>query len=326
MSSRAGWRRWCGARSDKRWLERSQQSLHTSPAPVVKGRGLEREVFKNIDYKTYLTINSNDRRPVFRLGKRGRVTLVASAALLLAAATAPQAADPVTQAVDATIQSNKAAAASQQRVDQTDDQTKALLDRYRKASWQAQQLKVYAQQLEQLTSAQDAERGSIERQIAELDVTERELLPLMLRMVDTLEKFIALDLPFLKEERKERVGNLRRLLTDPEKGVAEKYQRILEAYQIEADYGRSLGAERADVDGRVGDVLRVGRTALFYLAADGGEITQWDGKSGKWQPLDRRYAASVRKGLKIARETAAADLLVLPMPTATAAAPAGDKP
>lgn len=251
--------------------------------------------------------------------KRGAIML------LTVAASAGFAADPVSQAVDATIQANKAAAASQQRINQTDDQAKVLLDRYRQASWQSQQLKVYAQQLEQLTAAQEAERQSLERQIADLDTTERELLPLMLRMVDTLEKFIALDLPFLQEERKERVGNLRRLLAEPDKGVAEKFQRILEAYQIEADYGRSLGAERAEVDGRVGDVLRIGRTALFYLPVDGSEAAHWE--DGKWQPLERRYAASVRKGLKIARETAAADLLVLPMPAATsAAAPAGEAP
>jgi len=247
-----------------------------------------------------------------------------AALLLAAAATAALAADPVSQAVDATIQANKAAAASQQKIDQLDDQTKLLLERFRKASWQTQQLKVYAQQLEQLTTAQESERESIERQIAGLDTTERELLPLMLRMTDTLEKFIALDLPFLQDERGERVENLKRLLADPEKGVAEKFQRILEAYQIEADYGRSLGAERADVEGRVGDVLRIGRSALFYLPADGVDAAQWDAAAAQWQPLDREYVGSVRKGLKIARETAAADLLVLPMPAAAPAA--GDSP
>lgn len=262
------------------------------------------------EYKIFNYININESANV--LIGRGRGFFAVFAALAMTA----YAADPVTQAVDATIQANKAAAASQQKVNQIDDQTKVLLDRYRKASWQAQQLKVYAQQLEQLTAAQEAERGSIERQITELDNTERELLPLMLRMVDMLEKFHAQDLPFLKDERKERVENLKRLLAEPEKGVAEKYQRILEAYQIEADYGRSLGAERSDIDGRVGDVLRIGRSALFYLALDASEAARWDAETGQWQPLDRRYVANVRKGLKIARETAAADLLVLPMPAA----------
>ena len=235
------------------------------------------------------------------------------AALLAGAALA---ADPISTAVDTTVQTNKAAAASQQRINATDSETARLLERYRNANWQTQQLSVYASQLQQLVSAQDGERSSYERQIAEIDRTERELLPLMLRMTDTLEKFIALDLPFLKDERKERVDNLKRLLADPEKGIAEKYQRIIEAYQVEADYGRSLGAERAEVDGRVGDILRVGRSALFYMSLDGGQALAWDAAGAKWESLDARYVSAVRKGLKIARESAAADLLVLPMPVA----------
>ncbi|HKY92582.1 MAG TPA: DUF3450 domain-containing protein, partial [Nevskiaceae bacterium] len=184
------------------------------------------------------------------------------------AATAAAAPDPVGQAIDATVETNKAARASQSKVNTLDDQTRQMLERYRSATWQAQQLTVYADQLEGLVKAQDAERTSLLRQMSELENTEREILPLMMRMVDGLEKFIALDLPFLPAERKERLENLKRMMADPEATAAEKFKRILEAWQIEAEYGRSLGAERADVDGRTVDVLRVGRTALFYLSAD----------------------------------------------------------
>lgn len=240
-------------------------------------------------------------------------------------AAVASAADPVGQAVDAVVAGSRADKASQERVNQIDDQTRSLLDRYRNALWQSQQLTVYAQQLDQLAAAQDGEKQSLERQIAEIDRTERELLPLMLRMVDTLEKFVAEDLPFLKQERGERVANLKRLMGDPEAGIAEKYRRILEAYQIEADYGRSLGAERAEVAGRVVDVLRIGRTQLYYLEMDGKDAGYWDAVNGKWLPLDRRYLASLRKGIKIARETTAADLLALPVPVAVSA-PAEAKP
>jgi hypothetical protein len=195
------------------------------------------------------------------------------------------------------------------------------LDRYRNALWQTQQLNVYAQQLEQLAGSQEGEKQSLERQLGEIDRTERELLPLMLRMVDTLGKFVAEDLPFLKQERAERVEILKHLLTDPQTGVAEKYRRIIEAYQIEADYGRTLGAERADVEGRTVDVLRIGRTGMYYLSSDGDAGGTWDAATGKWLKLDRKYFGSVKHGLKIARETAAADLLTLPVPAATGAAP-----
>src|SRR3546814_6970753 len=86
-------------------------------------------------------------------------------------------------------------------------------------------------------------------------------MPLMLRMTDSLEKFVALDLPFLHNERQARIDNLKQALGDPQVNAGEKFRRILEAYQIEVDYGRTLGVERIDIDGRSMDVLRVGRIA-----------------------------------------------------------------
>lgn len=230
------------------------------------------------------------------------------------------AADPVGQAIDASTAANNASKASQQRINGLDDQTKQMLERYRAATWQAQQLNVYAQQLEEIAGQQDAEKVSLQRQLTEMDNTDREILPLMLRMLDSLDKFVAMDLPFLKQERQERLASLKRLMADPEANTSEKYKRILEAFQIEADYGRSLGVERADVDGKVADVLHVGRTALFYLSIEGDSAGRWDATAGKWEPLDRKYVKSVRQGMRIAREQTAADLLTLPMPTPTGAA------
>lgn len=230
------------------------------------------------------------------------------------------AADPVGQAIDASTAANNASKASQQRINGVDDQTKQMLERYRAATWQAQQLNVYAQQLEEIAGQQDAEKVSLQRQLVEMDNTDREIMPLMLRMLSSLEKFVSLDLPFLKQERQDRIASLKRLMADPEANTSEKYKRILEAFQIEADYGRSLGVERAEVDGKVADVLHVGRTALFYLSIEGDASGRWNATTGKWEKLDRGYVKSVRQGMRIAREQTAADLLTLPMPTPAGAA------
>lgn len=250
--------------------------------------------------------------PLVRRG--GALALLCGAAVLAAAA-----ADPVGQAIDAAQAANGASRASQQRVNTLDDQTRQMLERYRAATWQAQQLNVYAQQLEDIAGQQDSEKQSLQRQLAEMDNTDREIMPLMLRMLDSLDKFVALDLPFLKQERKERIDALKRLMADPEANTSEKFKRILEAYQIEADYGRALGVERAEVDGKTADVLHVGRTALFYLSIDGDSAGRWNAATGKWEKLDRGYVKSVRQGIRIAREQTAADLLTLPMPTAAGA-------
>lgn len=247
-----------------------------------------------------------------------KLLLALGLAGLALAATAQT--DKINQAIDATVQSNRAAASSQKRVDGLDDSTRSMLERYRAATWQAQQLNVYGKQLEQLTGAQQAEKTSLAQQLREIERTERELTPLMLRMLDSLDKFVSLDLPFLKQERRERVDNLKRLMADPEASVAERYRRLLEAYQIEIDYGRSLGVERAMVEDREVDVLRVGRIGLFYLSLDGGQAGRWDPAAKAWQELDDDYLASLKKGLRIAREISAPDTFVLPMPVAAGGA------
>ncbi|MEQ1440316.1 DUF3450 domain-containing protein [Fontimonas sp. SYSU GA230001] len=255
------------------------------------------------------------------------VRIAASASMLVAGAALAQATAPsatVERAIDTVQQTQRAAAASQQRVDRLDAETRQLLERYRSAVWQAQQLKVYATQIEELSRTQGSERESLLRQIAEMERVERELLPLMLRMIESLESFVGLDLPFLLEERKGRVADLRRMMADSETSTAEKFRRILDAYRIEVDYGNSLGAERIEIDGRLMDQLRVGRAALFAVALDADSALRWDATSRSWQPLPGRYISSLRDGLKIARETAAASLLVLPMPTAAAAT--GEQP
>ncbi len=246
---------------------------------------------------------------------------IAAAVLLAAASAAFAQNEALERAVTTAESTQRASIASQDRIDKLDDQTKDLLERYRAATWQAQQLNVYAEQLAQLTAGQDAERASLQRQLVEMERTEREILPLMLRMFDSLEKLVAADLPFLQDERKERLENLRRLMANPETGVAEKYRRVLEAYQIEAEYGRSLGAERTQIGERTVDVLRVGRTGLYAMTLDGEETFHWDVVTAKWLELDRKYQAAVKKGIRMARETMAADLLVLPMPAAS-----GDQP
>lgn len=242
--------------------------------------------------------------------------LVLAAALMVAPVAWAQN-DALSKSLDVTQRAQQASVASQQRVDQLDDQTRALLERYRSASWQAQQLNVYAQQLNELLTQQTAQIASLRQQLADLDRAGEDLMPLMLRMTDSLEKFVALDLPFLHDERQARIDNLKQALGDPQVNAGEKFRRILEAYQIEVDYGRTLGVERVDVDGDAMDVLRVGRIGLYALTPDGGNPKMWDARTGKWSALSRGEAASIREGLKMARELTAVNLLELPVLAAT---------
>ena len=260
-----------------------------------------------------------------------RVVCAALAALAFGVVTgsaaqgAPQASG-TSPALDTTVQAGHAAIAAQQQIDQLDDQTRALVERYRSALWQSQQLNVYAEQVEPLLATQEQQRSELQRQLQQLANGAPDLMPLLLRMVDSLQHFVALDLPFLVQERRERLAGLQRAMADPTVNQAEKCRRVLEAYRVEADYGRSFGAEHMDikVEGapKIVDVLRVGRVALLYLTPDGREAGGWDATAKQWRPFPGSYRNAIREGLRIARETTAAEILTLPVPVA--AAPAAD--
>ena len=98
---------------------------------------------------------------------------------------------------------------------------------------------------------------------------------------------------------------------------AEKYRRIMEAYQIENEYGRTIEAYRASLqlDDRetTVDFLRFGRIALVYQSLDETQAGRWDQTMGSWVPLDSSFRSSIRHGLRIARKQAAPDLIRLPL-------------
>jgi Protein of unknown function (DUF3450) len=99
--------------------------------------------------------------------------------------------------------------------------------------------------------------------------------------------------------------------------LAEKYRRLLEAYQVEAEYGRTIEAYRGDLNGKnqTVDFLRFGRLALYYLTLDRREAGYWDKRSNAWRPLPPEYRSAIEQGVRIARKQAPPDLLKLPVPS-----------
>jgi hypothetical protein len=137
-------------------------------------------------------------------------------------------------------------------------------------------------------------------------------------MIDTLDQFVGLDVPFLLEERRKRVAGLREMMDRADVTISEKYRRILEAYQVENEYGRTIEAYRAPMPGADGsrtvDFLRVGRVALLYQTLDARESGMWDPGTKAWALLDDGYRAPIRQGLRMARKQVAPDLVEIPVP------------
>ena len=229
--------------------------------------------------------------------------------------------DPrVDEAIRIETQGNSAAAESQFRIDGIANETDRLNTSYRGVLEEIDGLRNYNRQLERLVSAQQADMTSLREQIQSVTVIGRQVTPLMLRMLDRLEEFIELDVPLHLEERRSRVVRLREMMDRADVTNAEKYRRIMEAYQIESEYGRTVEGyrETMEIGGveRTLDFLSFGRVVLIYQSLDAEEAAYWDQGSRTWVPLPDSYRRSLRKGLRMARKQAAPDLVRLPIPAA----------
>jgi len=218
------------------------------------------------------------------------------------------------EAVEHQVRSNDASAAAQKSIDGLRDQTQRMLEEYRDALRQTEVLSAYNAHLRRLIESQETEQASLEKQIRDVEVTRRELVPLMLRMTETLQRFVSLDRPFLPEERARRITELNSLMNRADVSDAEKFRRLLEAYQVENEYGKTIEAYRAELKNggnntRTVDFLRVGRVGLFYQSLDGLESGVWNNKMRQWQKLPANYNNAIHTGLGIARKERAPELL-----------------
>lgn len=254
-----------------------------------------------------------------------------------ATAVAPQANAPApaaapTEKLDAVTreqaEADRGAQASQQRINALDDETQKLLSEYRKALADTESHKAYTDQLSRQIQSQESELGEIERQLGEIEETSRSITPLEQKMLATLEQFVALDVPFLAEERAARVRTLKEMMDRADVSISEKYRRIVEAYQVELDYGRTIeaydanmqSAQKGEGSERTASFLRIGRVALLYQTLDGRETGYWDQASRMWK-VDNAYAHSFQEGVKVAKKQSAPEMLVAPVPAPVEAAP-----
>jgi hypothetical protein len=221
------------------------------------------------------------------------------------------------EAIDTQVNTDIAAQESQEKIDNLDDETTDMLVQYRDVLRQTQSLKAYNDQLDTLVSSQRSELESIKQQLKNIETTQRDIVPLMTKMIQVLEQFVALDIPFLQEERHNRIVSLKTMMDRADVSLSEKYRRIMEAYQVETEYGRTIEAYQADLetegDKRTVDFLRIGRVSLFYLTLDGMEAGVWDADKQAWVTLSDDYLQPIADGLKVARKQLPPDLLVLPV-------------
>ena len=256
------------------------------------------------------SIGASNPSPRSRLVRLLGVT--AGAVALLASPAQAQ----LESALQAAKSATAAAAAAQAQIDELDDRADTATREYRAALQQADNLRLFVDRQGIFLESQRSELDSLRRQIATVESIKQGVVPMMLNMTVLLEDQVESDIPFRINERRARIENVKQTLADPDVSPAEQYRRLLNAYEIETNYGYQVESYEGAHPSRPGYVvnfLRFGRTSWVYITKDESEAAVYNIAAGEWQPLSAGDAESFRQALRVANEEAAPSIVYAPV-------------
>lgn len=212
-----------------------------------------------------------------------------------------------------------AAQRAQVNVDRIADQTDGLLQEFKQVNKQIESLRVYNSQLERQIASQKQMMVELQESIENATIIERGISPLMVSMLNGLEDFVGLDLPFKKDKREEAIADLYVNLDSAKFSAAEKFRQILEVYDIESEYSLSMESytDQIDIDGNGSEVevqmLRIGRVALMYQSKDKSRAGVWNKATNSWESLGSGYRRAVDQAIRIAVKLSPQDVIEMPI-------------
>ena len=249
--------------------------------------------------------------------KRGMISSVILSVSLTGVAHAAN----LDAAIDKGVKRSEQAQKAQQKIDSLDTSIRDIEREYRGVLKEVEGLNVYIEQLDKQLTDQGVELNNIEESIRQVTLIERQVSPLMLRMIDSLIAYVEADVPFLYEERSKRAQDLKTMMGRSDVTIAEKYRKVMAAYQTEMDYGRTIEAYRGELNMgneiRDVDYLRTGRISFVFQTLDGQELGVWNQATRSWKALDSQYKSKVLMAIRIAREQAAPSLIQMPIVAAS---------
>nr|MBO2513961.1 hypothetical protein [Gammaproteobacteria bacterium] len=240
-------------------------------------------------------------------------------ALLTAFVVGPAAAQDanVNQVLAAEAQRIERARQAQRQIDQIAEQTRQRFNDYQTVLKEIDGLRLYNDLMQARIDDQERQIAELRASIDTVTVIERQVTPLMVRMIDGLEKFIELDVPFRLAERRQRVANLRALLQRSDVTTAEQFRNVMQAWQIENDYGRfaDFYVGELEIGGVTREVefLMLGRVGFYYVTPDNTAAGAWDQRSREWVALTRADAEQIRQGLNVLKSGGAPQLFMVPI-------------
>lgn len=235
------------------------------------------------------------------------------AGVMAAAFTAP-AYGQLDSAISTAKASTAASAASQERIEQLDDEAGTMAREYTAVLQQKDNIELFVAQQDIYLESQNAEIASLNRQLSTVETIKQGMVPMMLKMAVAIEDAINNDIPFRLAERKARIERLKATLADPKVSPAEQYRQVLNAFKIEVSYGQGLDSYEGAHPTKPGNIvnfLRFGRTSLVYMTKDETELARYN--NGTWDPIGGENALNMRKAIRVAKGEAAPDVVYAPV-------------
>ena len=207
---------------------------------------------------------------------------------------------------------------SQARINTSADSTLSLRADIEQLEEEVKNLDVYRKHLAALVEDQHSELSNIDQQISDIEQTRQGVVPLMYKMIDGLKQTVKNDKPLRLEQRNQRIEKLETMMTIANVSDAEKYRRILEAYQIELDYGIKLGVYQGKISLNnentiEANILYLGRISLIARNFNQDKYWAWDQKEKSWTLLDSSFSSDLNKAYAVANKEVAPSLIILPV-------------
>jgi hypothetical protein len=207
--------------------------------------------------------------------------------------------------------------ATQKQEEQWRDDQQKLVARYEKLQAEQEQLTATRDELKESIAGTRRRIDEKEKQLAAIEQIRTRIEPFLHESLAALRQQIDEDLPFLPEERRQRMARLAELLEDPEVAISEKYRKVLEAWMVEAEYGNTIEVYQQTIavesNEMLVNVFRLGRISLFYQTLDRSGSGFFDVAAGTWRPLPDEYNRTLSAAIDIGTKKKPAELLSLPL-------------
>ncbi len=205
----------------------------------------------------------------------------------------------------------------QKNRDEWAEEKSELQARYRTARSNVEYLAKRKENVQKEYHALMERTAELERRLEESDRLENSLQDTLSAVLEKMEVQVGRDLPFLIDERRSRVEMLKTEIVKPDVTGAEKLRKLLEALQIEANYGQNVEVYQQKIelggDTLFVDVLHIGRVSVFWKTPDGEMVGSFDPASRSWVLLSDKYNRPISEAMEMASRIRPVELIELPL-------------